>query len=193
MALVKTNHIDELPDDELEQFYASDEGIDYVVCKSPEKLNRLISHLSPQKSVHFISDGDWSSHDLIMQLLRRYKPAELFITTYAIREFPVRQLILAQEANELTSVTMLIDYRAKVRTPEVFHLASLNVQRIFLTSIHAKVMVLRSAAGCVSIVGSANLTQNPRIEAGVISLDPELAKFHINWIEKVMENAEIFE
>lgn len=166
---------------------------DFVICKSPDKLKRLLECISKNIHTHYVSDGDWSTHDLIMQLLQEYKPAELFLTTYAIREFSIRQLIMAMDRKELLSINLLLDYRAKVRTPEVYQLASMNMNKIYLTAIHAKVTVLRSCKGCVTIVGSSNLTSNPRIEAGVISLDDNVANFHINWIQKVMENAEIFE
>lgn len=193
MALVKTTEISQAPEDDSEFLYASDAGADFVICKRPDKLKCLLDALVPGKSIRFISDGDWSMHDLVMQLLQTYQPAEVFITTYAIREFPVRQLILAQQSGLIKEVTMLLDYRAKARTPEVFQLAEMNVRRIALTSIHAKVTVIRSAKGCVSIIGSANWTQNPRIEAGLIGLDAAEANFHINWINKVLEHAEIFE
>ncbi len=186
MAFVKTGKVEQQTNFD-DSVRVLDEPEDFVLCKNPHKLERLTG-----KSTHYISDGDWSMHDLVMQLLQTYKPAELFITTYALREFPVRQLILAQERKELLCVKMLLDYRAKARTPEVFQLAEMNMNKIYLTSIHAKVTVLRSAAGCVSIVGSANWTQNPRVEAGVITLDKNVAEFHINWIEKIMDNAEIF-
>lgn len=192
MALVTTKQVN---DDEssLEPISATDFSNDFVVCKSPDKLKALLNALQEGKSVHYVSDGDWSMHDLVMELLKKYKPAELWITTYAIREFPVRQLVLAQERKELLCVKMLLDYRAKMRTPEVFQLANMNLNQICLTSIHAKVCVIRSAAGTMAIVGSANWTSNPRIECGVITTDPSIANFHINWIEKVMSNAEIFE
>jgi hypothetical protein len=173
--------------------HAADLPDDFVICKSPDKLKILLNKIAAGKSVHYVSNGDWSMHDLVMELLKKYNNAEVFITTYALREFPVRQLILAQEKGDIKSIKMLLDYRAKIRTPEVFQLASMNIGAIFLTSIHAKVTVIKSPVGHVSIVGSANWTQNPRIECGVISLNEELANFHINWIEKIMINAEIFE
>lgn len=173
-------------------FFSAPETDGFVICKSPDKLKALVSALGPLKTVHYISDGDWSMHDLVMQLLPRYAPAELFITTYALRKFSMRQLILAQESKQLTTVSMLLDARAKTRTPEVYQLASFNLNRIRLTSIHAKVTVIRSLHGCVTILGSANWTTNPRIEAGVVSLEKTVADFHIGWIEKVMDNAEIF-
>lgn len=189
MALVTI--VDKIEEDEPFLFSAT-ESWGGVICKSPDKLQRLIDAVKPGKTVHYVSDGDWSMHDLVMSLLQQYKPAELFITTYALRELPVRQLILAQDRKEITSINMLLDYRAKARTPEVFQLASINVNRIVLTSIHAKVTVIKSAAGTVTICGSANWTQNPRIEQGIISLDEDCGAFHISWIKKALNNGELF-
>lgn len=191
MALFETKSI--ITRDEEDELFADDESVDFVICKSPEKLQLLLNAIETGKSVHYLSKGDWSMHDLIMQLLKTYNPAELFITTYALREFSVRQIILAQDAGLISSVKMLLDYRAKVRTPEVYQLASQNINKICLMGIHAKVCVLKSAKGSVSIVGSANWTSNPRIECGVVSMNNSLAEFHIGWINKSLENAEIFE
>lgn len=191
MAFVKTATIkNDLAENEF--LHSAGGPGDFVICKSPDKLKALLDALDKDKHVHYISDGDWSTHDMINQLLKEYKPAELFITTYAIREFSIRQLVMATERKDLIAVNLILDYRAKVRTPEVYQLAKMNVNKIYLTAIHAKVTVMRSCKGCVTIVGSSNLTSNPRIEAGVISLSEDVANFHINWIEKVMENAEIF-
>lgn len=192
MGFVKTGTDIEQPDDGV-YVYGSAEAIANIICKSPEKLGVLLNSISPGKDIHYVSDGDWSTHDLVMELVKQFAPVELFITTYAIREFPVRQLILAQERKEIVDINMLIDYRAKARTPEVFQLASMNMNRIHLTNIHAKVTVIKSEKACITIMGSANWTSNPRIECGVVSMDKALADFHIDWIKKVMNDAEIFE
>lgn len=192
MAFVKTVTIKKEMDENT-FLHSSGQSEDFVICKNPEKLAALLSKLNKEKQLHYVSDGDWSTHDMINQLLKQLKPAELYLTTYAIREFSIRQIVLAMERKELISVNMIADYRAKMRTPEVYQLAANTMNKICLHSIHAKVTVLRSPYGCATIVGSSNLTSNPRIEAGVISLDPEVANFHINWITKIMENAEIFE
>jgi hypothetical protein len=192
MALIKTGEIAKPVADDVDLIYTSDEITEMVICKSPDKLNRLLSSIQSGKTIYYVSDGDWSMHDLVMLLLKQYHTAELFFSSYALRELAVRQLIMAQERGEISSIRILLDYKAKVRTPEVYQLAQNNFNEIYLTNIHAKVTVLRSAAGSVTIVGSANWTTNPRIEAGTISLNKPLADFHINWMEKVMANAEIF-
>lgn len=192
MALVKTITKVE-PIEKSDFLHEALEANDFVICKSPDKLKLLLDTLSQEKQLHFISDGDWSMHDLVTELLNKFSPADIFITTYAIREFAVRQLLMALEKKLLLSVTMILDARAKTRTPEVYQLASHNFSRIRLTEIHAKVTVIRSAKGSVTIVGSANYTSNPRIEAGVITLDEAAANFHINWIDKTCDHAQIFE
>jgi len=139
-----------------------------------------------------VSDGDWSMHDLVMELLKKYKPADLWITTYALRETYVRQILMAQDRGDLNKVKMVLDYRAKVRTPEVFQLAANNINQICLTAIHAKATILKTKDHYISIIGSANWTSNPRIEAGVVTMDKTIGKFNVDWIEKVMNDAEPF-
>lgn len=190
MALFKTSEIKQEDEDEL--LFMDDLAADFVICKSPEKLKHLLNALECGKAVHYVSKGDWSMHDLLMELLKKYRPAELYFTTYALREFAVRQIILSQQAGDISTVNMILDYRAKVRVPEVYQLASNNFNKICLFGIHAKVAVIKSAAGSISIVGSANWTSNPRVEVGVVSKNAELAEFHIGWIKKIMEHAEIF-
>lgn len=166
--------------------------IDFIICKSPDRVKQLVAAVVPGKQIHFVSDGDWSNHDLIITLIQKFHPAELFITTYAIRDFPIKQLILAQERGEIVSIKLLIDSRAQIRSPEAYSLAAMNVNQIAQTSIHAKVTVMRSPVGCVTVVSSQNWTQNPKIEAGVITCSESIAFFHLSWIEKIMSNAEIF-
>lgn len=163
-----------------------------VICKSPWKLKALLEKISPGFTTHYVSDGDWSMHDLVLELLELYGPAALYFSTYALRETPVRKLILAMQDKKLITVKMLVDDRARIRTPEVFQMAKMNFCEIYQTSVHAKVCVLKTASGCISIVGSANWTTNPKIECGVVSFSDEVGQFHISWIQNVIAGAKIF-
>jgi phosphatidylserine/phosphatidylglycerophosphate/cardiolipin synthase-like enzyme len=164
---------------------------DFVICKSPDKLKKLIDSIG-NNNVWYVSNGDWSMHDLLMELLILVNPVELYITTYALREFAVRQMVLAIEKGLIKNVHMLLDYRAQRRTPDVYQFAQNNFTNIKLTSVHAKVCVLKAVDKCITITGSANWTQNPRIESGVITDDYNVGMFNINWIKNIMKDAEIF-
>ena len=190
MAIIKSL-VEEVDSD---NFLIVDDDIqETIICKSPDKVKKLVGSLVPGKIVHFLSKGDWSMHDLIVEILNNHYPAELYFTTYALREMSVRQLLQAISTGRLLAVHILIDMKAKSRTPDVIQLAQMNVNRVFLTSIHAKVAVIKTADRYFSINGSANWTVNPRVESGTISLSENVGKWHIEWMEKIMNNAEVFE
>lgn len=169
------------------------EDADFVLCKGPEKLKMLLDRLHPGKTTFYLSDGDFSMQDMVMELLKKYQPAEVYLSTYSLRELAVRKLILAMERKEISSLKMLLDYRAPVRTAQVYQMAKMNFAKVYLISIHAKVTVIKSAAGCVTIVGSQNWTVNPKIESGAVSLNEGMATWYINHFEKIMSDAKIFE
>jgi hypothetical protein len=52
--------------------------------------------------------------------------------------------------------------------------------------------VIRNAQHALSIVGSANFTNNPRIEAGTVCNSNVIADFHQKWILEVLQNAHPF-
>jgi len=191
MAIIETL-INRKPQDDGPFFYSSEEEEITVICKHPEKLKLLVDAIAPDKIVHFISEGSWSMINLVTELLKKYNHAVLYFTTYALREFSVKQLITALQKKQLIAINILIDNKAKTRTPDAFKLAEMNVSRIFLTNIHAKVCVIQTPEATISINASANWTTNPRIESGTITMNKEVGQFHIDWMEKIMSNAEVF-
>lgn len=175
-----------------EFLYEDAEALDFVLCKSPDKLKLLLEAIQSGKQIHFVCNGDWSLHDLLVELLKEYAPASIYLTTYSIKEFAVRQLINAIEKKQLIGVTLLLENRSTSRNDSLYQMAQENFCKIGLTSIHAKITVIESPKGFITINGSQNLTSNPRIETGVISTSEKLAKFHIDWIQKCIDNVEIF-
>jgi hypothetical protein len=161
-----------------------------VLCKSPAKLAALVSAVNDGTTTFFLSDGDWSMHDLILELLVTRSPASLFITTYAIRDTAISPLIMAVQNGLIKELYMYVDYRAEVRTNDVFQLVKNNADKIAMGACHAKITVLQWDGGYVTIIGSANYTKNPRVEAGTVTCDKEVAIFFINNIKNLIENGE---
>lgn len=191
MALVKTVTADVENDDNF--LFESNESSDFVICKSPGKLKILLDAISPGKHVHYASDGDWSAHDLVIELVKKIKPVELWISTYAIREFGMRQLILAMDRGDITRLNMLVDNRVKSQSPDVYHLAKENANSFTSSMVHGKATVLQGPNGCVTIMGSQNFTGNPRLEFGVVTTEPGAAAFYIHCIKNGIEHGKIFE
>ena len=163
------------------------------LAKATQALVDAIPSIEKGESIHYVSMGEWSTHDLIAHLLKFTGPAHLYACTWSITEHPIRQLVRMGSAGELISINMLMDWRTKVRCPEALQLARANFAEIKVANCHAKVSVLQNDDWKISIVGSANYTNNPRIEAGVIVDDEQIAAFHKEWISAEMAGANPFE
>lgn len=164
-----------------------------LFCKSSETLERLFPSLKPNCTVHFVCPGQWAMHELLMHLLELSGPARVYFTTWSLKEYPVRLLIDAMERGKILELHAVLDARVKVRNPEVFHLANQQFSRIRLYDCHAKVVVIENECWSIAIVGSSNMTNNPRIEAGTLCTVPAIAQFHKQWILQVMELSHPFE
>jgi len=140
----------------------------------------------------YASAAEWSAHDLIFQLIDLIGPAHLIGATWSISEAATHKLIERMDAGELLSISMLVDWRVKVRTPGFLVVAKSRLSNIRISNCHAKTYVLRNDEWAISMTGSPNLTNNPRIEAGHISTSPEVAAFHERWILAEIKNSKPF-
>lgn len=164
-----------------------------LFCKGAETLERLFPSLKADCTIHFVCPGQWAMHELLLHLLEMTGPAAVYFTTWSLKEYPVRLLIDAMERGKILELHAVLDARVKVRNPEVFHLANQQFSRIRLYDCHAKVVVIENQCWSIAIVGSSNMTNNPRIEAGTLCTVPAIAQFHKNWILQVMEQSHPFE
>lgn len=152
---------------------------------SKEILSQVIGKLEPEQNTHFVSRGEWSMHDLLEFVLGQTGPADIYLTTWALTEEPVRKLFFMKEAGLIKNLYCLVDYRLQVRKPEPLQLLKNMTDHIEFTQCHAKVTVIENEDWQVSVMGSANYTKNPRIEAGILSTLSQVAAFHKEWIKSL--------
>lgn len=160
--------------------------------RSLTDLKTTIGELVPDQALQFATAGRWSMHQLLEYTLRKTGPCNVWLTTWTITEEPMRQLLMMIREGLILELRALLDYRIEKRKPEAFQLASKIMPTIKLTKCHAKVLVLRNAQWDVTILGSANFSRNPRIEAGAIFTDKASVDFHQKWIDDVIEGKEVF-
>jgi len=158
-----------------------------------DRCENVIGKLEMGESLHFVSAGEWSMHDVLFHLLNQTGPADVWAASWSITEDPCRQLIRAMDQERIRNLHLLFDWRVKIRCPESAALAKHNATSCYLTSTHAKATVIINDDWQIAIVGSANYTNNPRIEAGVITCQQDLAEFHRDWIMKTIEKSDPFE
>ena len=167
--------------------------IDVRLGKRFQNVAQVIGKIKMGTSTHYASMGQWSNHELLLHILDQTGPAELFFCTWSVSENAIRQILIYFDEKIITDVLAVLDWRVKAYRPAVFALMQYNFPKLRLTHCHGKVFVVKNKNWAVSVVGSANFTNNPRIEAGVISCDPVVAQFHQDWITAEYKNAHPFQ
>jgi hypothetical protein len=125
-------------------------------------------------------------HELLMNLLNYTGPAHLTVSTYAVSETAARTLAMLKEDGELLSICALIDNRVDTRSAGSLQLLRSISEKISLVPCHAKVTLLHNDQHDITIVGSANYTENKRYETGFISASASTRRFHQQWIIDAM-------
>lgn len=114
-------------------------------------------------------------------------PLALYISSYAMSESAARIIALLKEEKILTHVSLLIDNRSDVHRANSLQLMMSISDELSLAPCHAKVTVIMSKRFQITVLGSANYTENKRFEIGIISKSRSMAHFHKSWILKAIK------
>jgi len=163
------------------------------IGRSRQKLEEVFGVINQDSSIHYASFGDWSTHDLLFYLIQQTGPAKVYFTTWAISEFAIRQLYLFIEQGLILELKGIFDYRNGIRKPAELQFLQKITTDIKPAKCHAKVTVIENDRWGICVVGSANYTRNPRIEAGVLCSDRRVAMFHRDWILNELNDTSSFD
>ncbi len=163
-----------------------------VIGKENSVCSEVIGKLEKNTITQFVTKGEWSTHDLLFHILNQIGPSEVTIATWSVTSPVVSQISNMIEKGLITKLDGLFDWRMKVRCPEAEQFMRFNCANIRLVNCHAKVTVIKNETWDIAIVGSSNLTNNPRIEAGVIFTDKETAQFNLEWMQGELKNGKHF-
>jgi len=159
-------------------------------CKTWERLTAAIGKLEPGKDVHYATGAYWSTHDLVRYITEQIGPSRLTAATWSFSQPGIVQFAQMYDQGLITDAAFLVDWRIKLKVSDALAMLKRYCSKFRISHVHGKVTVLDAQNMSVSIVGSANWTNNPRIEAGVISTDPAIAEFHRNWILAEIANTD---
>lgn len=114
----------------------------------------------------FMHKGDWAIHEVLPSLLSAIGPASVRIATFSISEDSLRPLFFLSDEGKITDLTLLLDTTVKRHKLDLLLFASSITPSIRIDSCHAKLLLVENEQYKFGIVGSANLNQNRRWEAG---------------------------
>jgi len=153
-----------------------------------KKLNSVIDIAKVKHNTIWVSNGDWSMHELLVALLSITGVANVFISTYALSETPARILSNLKREGMINDLLVIIDNRVDTRTSNTSQLLKSIATKTVLTDTHAKTTIIENDTWKIVVIGSANYTENVRWENGVILFDIEAVEFQKKWFMEALKN-----
>lgn len=149
-------------------------------------LHTLLNLVAPERTLFWVTKGEWTMHQLLIGLLNITGAAHVVIATYAMCETSARMVAQLKNGNMITSLTTILDNRVDVRSAGSFQLMTAMSDRLVLDEVHAKVTVIYNEDFKIAVLGSANYTENNRYEAGVITTNTDVVKAQLMWMNKAV-------
>jgi hypothetical protein len=150
---------------------------------------RTLPALAMGSTLHFTTQGKWSTHELLAHLLDVSGHAQVDILTYSMTENPVRMLIDCLDSCRISWLRVVTDKRFRTHQPKPYQLATGRFP-VYLTDNHAKVMLIYNAKWAMTVIGSANFTRNKRTEVGCIICDRQVMEHYRDNIDSIIHHAE---
>ena len=131
-------------------------------------------------------------HELLTYLLEQSGPADVYISTWTLKEEPARILYALKQSGAIRNLYFVFDYRIRTLDAKHFDFIEKFATGYVLTKCHAKVMVIDGERLKASVVSSANMSNNPRIECGYIMGNEHSMNFHKQWIMDVINGKKVY-
>lgn len=145
--------------------------------------------LCPGSIEPFMHKGEWAIHEVLPTLISAIGPASVKIATFSISEDSLRPLFFLTEDGKITGLQMLLDTTVKRHKIDLLLFAANISPEIRIDSCHAKVLLVENEQYKFGIVGSANLNQNHRWEAGFYFTAGKHYDYFAKEFDKSFENA----
>lgn len=151
-------------------------------------LTDICKAAKEHKQVFFYTNGEWNMHDLLLALTEVSGPARLYISTYAISEGAARMLSKLKEENIIKELHCIIDNRTDTRSSKSLQLLKNTCDSCVLVAVHSKLTVLVGEEMNLMVLGSANYTENKRLETGIVTSSSNGINFFCNVIKSTIKN-----
>lgn len=156
------------------------------IMSNSKDLESVIKLIEPGANIFWVSNGEWSMHELLLEILNITGSAVVHLSSYAMSETPARILAQLISNGLIEKLFCVLDNRIDVRTAGSFQLMKGISDKLVLTETHAKVTVVQNKNWSVAVIGSANYTENKRYEAGIISLYEPAVQLQLTWLQKAL-------
>lgn len=149
------------------------------------EIQAKIKGLEAGQTLHYFVKG-YNLYDIFAELMKISGPADVYIATYSITEFPLRILSQFKSQGMIKGLQCLFDLTVK-RTPQLKQFAEQICDRYRYLNIHSKIAVIQNESWSITLKSSANWTSNHRHEDGTVFTDPDVANNYITLLKDQLD------
>ena len=149
-------------------------------------MREAIGELHHNQTVHWMSGGTWAMHDLLAYVLSQTGPADVVCFTWAVSVPGAQAVINLKDSGMIRHLDFIAKYLMRKMCATAMALMQNHADKCVGACIHAKGFILANDNWRVSSIASANYSNNPTIEGGVISCAPNVYDLHRRWIDNVL-------
>ena len=183
--------VKETSGDKPEPVSLQEPGKDFVFVDDQSKaLTKAIGDITPGKTTHYYSYGNFNLVRLMLHLMKQTGPVHAFMTSYSFSQKSIEAIQRQIEMMNFLSFKVIVDNRVRSLSPRPFQMLIQSFD-YRCSSIHAKVALLWNDKWNISIVTSQNATDNPKLERGTIFTDKAVFDFDLNALIKEYERGNL--
>lgn len=166
-------------------------SVAYAKLSPEDMILHKFGALKQEQTIHFVTGGVWSLTDLVHYVLKQTGKASLIGYTWSFTAPAAQKVIWMKEQGLIDEMSFVVDYTMSKWSRGAFNLIKPLCANITTTQIHAKGFVIWNDGWKVSCVSSMNFSNNPRIEAGVLSTERGVFDFSKSWVTKALQGGEV--
>lgn len=155
-------------------------------------MKNAIGDLSDGKTVFFVTAGSWATHDLLRYVLNITGPAEVKCFTWAVSMPGAAEIIKMITSGLITKCDFMAHYLMRKMCADAMAMLQNHCHKCVGACNHSKGFILKNDRWRVSCIGSANYSNNPTIEGGALTTNPEVYAMNEKWLNPIFDNEENF-
>jgi len=154
------------------------------------KANFSLEQIAPGETIHIWNEGKLHLHQVLEAALQHTGRADAHLCSWSISVPAMKSILRLHTSGLIASIAGVVDFRTRKDHPEAFDMARTLFRSLRVHPCHAKVIVLIGEKMNVSILGSANLTNNPKQERILVSADENVVQWDLKHIHEMLEKGE---
>lgn len=156
-----------------------------------DTMKNSIGELEKGKVIHFVTNYGWSFYELLEYLLNQVGASDVDCFTWNVSLPAVRSFSRQIERGLIKRFRFLCHSVMRSFSAEAIAVLMNMADCVVLFPNHAKGFLLSNENWKVSVIGSANFSNNTQIEGGTISCDPGVWEMHKKWLNPIYEKKEL--